>query len=365
MSDTKTTSLEFNEKKFNPMAFGKYVENIANPKQNALVKSKAIGANQQARAALSEQTGSLYARVPYFGRIDAKTSQNNDGNTDIATSAVSSFDQGFVSVSRMDAWTERDFSTFITSGVDFMDNVAKQLVDYKMEVKQDIILSILEGIFSMDTNGDTVEARANKEFIDNHSFDATVDDDDGVVFSSTLNKTIQKAGGDNKNIFKLVIMHSMVATNLENLKLLKYMTYSDSMGIEQDLTMATWNGRLVLIDDNMPVYEGNPVDGEDDGETYYTTYVLGENAVIMDMLPERYPYVMTRDELKNGGETTLVTRDRYYVGVNGISFEKPSSLTASATNGDLRTGTNWAVINNGTDAIPHKAIPIARIISKG
>lgn len=40
--------------------------------------------------------------------------------------------------------------------------------------------------------------------------------DDALVGATTLNKAIQKAGGDNKNIFKLVIMHSEVATNLEN-----------------------------------------------------------------------------------------------------------------------------------------------------
>ncbi|MFI3175770.1 MAG: phage coat protein [Bacillota bacterium] len=364
MSDTNTTSLTFDGKQFNPMAFGKYVENIPNVKQNALAKSKAVGANPQARVALSDQTGSLYARVPYFGNIKSSTSQNNDGSTDIETSSVSSFDQGFVTVSRMDAWTERDFSTSITAGVDFMDNVASQLAEYKFEVKQDIKLAMLEGIFAMDTDGDSIRAKANKEFIDNHSYDASGEDSDGVVFSTTLNRTIQQAGGDNKNTFKLVIMHSMVATNLENLKLLKFMTYTDSLGVEQELTLATWNGRVVLIDDNMPVYEGNPVDGTGDG-TYYTTYVLGENSIVLDPLPEKYPYAMHRDELKNGGQTTLVTRDRYYVGFNGISFEKPSSLTTSATNDDLRTGKNWCVLNNGTEAISHKSVPIARIISKG
>ncbi|MFI3175800.1 MAG: major capsid protein [Bacillota bacterium] len=357
------SSTSFDQKKFNSMAFGKYVDNIPNPKKNALAKSKAVGGSPQANTALSDQSGSLYARVPYFGNIKSSTSQNNDGMTDIETSHVSSFDQGFITVSRMDAWTERDFSTFITAGVDFMDNVASQLAEYKMEVKQDIILAVLEGIYSMNCEGDSVVAKANASFIENHSYDVT-GEDDGTVRSSTLNKAIQRAGGDNKNIFRLAIMHSMVATNLENLKLLKYMTQTDSMGIEQDLTLATWNGRIVLIDDNMPVISGNPVDGEAD-EEYYITYVLGENAIIMDLLPERYPYVMTRDELKNGGQTTLVTRDRYYVGVNGISFDKPSSLTASATNVDLANGENWNVISDGVEAVSHKIIPITRIISKG
>jgi hypothetical protein len=74
---------------------------------------------------------------------------------------------------------------------------------------------------------------------------------------------------------------------------------------------------------------------------------------------------MSRDPKTNGGEDTLYVRDRYICGVDGISFEKPASITASASNADLANGENWAVINDETKAIPHKAIAITRIISKG
>lgn len=50
---------------------------------------------------------------------------------------------------------------------------------------------------------------------------------------------------------------------------------------------------------------------------------------------------------------------------HGISFEKPASITASASNNDLSTGANWNIVNDGTKAIPHKSIAIARIISRG
>ena len=34
------------------------------------------------------------------------------------------------------------------------------------------------------------------------------------------------------------------------------MTQTDGDGIERELALATWNGRLVLIDDNMPSESG-------------------------------------------------------------------------------------------------------------
>jgi hypothetical protein len=403
----------FDSKAFNPQAFGSYVKRIPNVTKTELAKSKAIGTNEQAAKALSTQTGSLYARIPYFGRIKGSTSQNNDGATNITSTSTTTYEQGFITASRMDSRTEKSFSKSITAGVNFMDNVAAQISDYKLEVRQSMLLSVLKGIYSMSTTGTTARAKAAKEFIDNHVYDITAEftgDEPGLVKATTLNKAIQKASGDNKNIFKLVIMHSEVSTNLENMKLLKYMTYTDADGIERELALATWNGRLVLIDDNMPteavtghyvkttsqatgalkvvantatpganeikleavtpVVTGyTPVEGDYVGfiadYTAYTSYVLGEGAIILDDIGDEHPYEMSRDPKTNGGQDTLYVRDRYIVGVDGISFEKPSSITASAANSDLEAGANWAVVNDGTTWIPHKSIAITKIVSRG
>lgn len=396
MANTK-----FDSKSFNPEAFGAYVKKIPNVTKTELAKSRAIGTNEQAAAALSNQTGSLYARIPYFGRISGSTSQNNDGGTDIDSTNTTTYEQGFITASRMDGWTEKSFSKNITAGTDFMGNVASQISDYKLEVKQAILLAMLGGVYAMTTTGDTVASNAAKDFVVNHSYDITGEttgDTPGHVTASSLNKAIQKAGGDNKNIFTLCIMHSEISTNLENMKLLKYMTYNDGDGIERELALATWNGRTVLVDDNMPT--GNcyalstdtaasssktyyqlvngiysvvenattPVTNgyyEATGETSYVTYVLGDGSVILDDIGDAVPYEMDRDPKVNGGQDTLYVRDRFICGIDGISFEKPSTITASASNADLATGANWNVINDGTTAISHKAIAITRIISKG
>lgn len=399
---------KFDSKSFNPQAFGAYVKRIPNVTKNELAKSGAVGSNEQARSALSNQTGSLYARIPYFGRISGSTSQNNDGATNIQSTNTTTYEQGFVVASRMDSWTERSFSKNITAGVDFMDNVAAQIADYKMEVKQNMLLAILQGVFSMNTVGGTVAANAAAEFLAKHVYDITgeASADDQVVSAATLNKAIQKACGDNKNIFKLVIMHSEVATNLENMKLLKFMTQTDKDGIERELALATWNGRLVLIDDTMPTgqiptayvktsdvaldpdktyytrsgsspnYVYTPVANPDvsnigtyyeatASDTSYTTYILGDGSIILDDIGDAVPYEMSRDPKTNGGQDTLYVRDRYICGVDGISFEKPVGLTASASNAHLADGTNWNIINDGVTAIPHKAIALCKVVSKG
>ncbi len=364
---------KFDSKSFNPQAFGAYVDRVPNTKKTELAKSGAVGSNEQARAALSSQTGSLYARIPYFGRISGETSQNNDGATDITSTNTTTYEQGFITASRMDSWTERSFSKNITAGVDFMDNVGAQIADYKFDVKQDMLLAILKGIYGMTVTGNSVAAKAAKEFIEKHTYDITGNEGEkAYVGPASLNKAIQKACGDNKSIFKLAIMHSEVATNLENLKLLKYLTYTDADGITRDLAIGTWNGRIVLVDDGMPTEEVDAVAADEsksieaqEAYTKYTTYVLGDGAIVLDDIGDAVPYEMSRDPKTNGGQDTLYVRDRYICGVDGISFEKPASITASASNADLATGTNWNIINDGKKAIPHKAIAITRIISKG
>ena len=97
---------KFDSKSFNAEAFGKYVERIPNVKKNQLIQSGAVGTNDNAKTALASQTGSLYARIPYFGRISGDTSQNNDGATNITSTSTTTYEQGFVTASRMDSWTE-------------------------------------------------------------------------------------------------------------------------------------------------------------------------------------------------------------------------------------------------------------------
>ena len=54
---------KFDSKSFNPQAFGAYVNRIPNTTKTELAKSGAVGNDEQAKEALSTQTGSLYARV--------------------------------------------------------------------------------------------------------------------------------------------------------------------------------------------------------------------------------------------------------------------------------------------------------------
>lgn len=360
---------KFDAKSFNPQAFGAYVNRIPNLKRNELLKSRALQPNTEIRNLFSSQTTTAYGRIPLFGNLDG-TPLNYDGVTDITATSTVTYEQGVVVVGRAKAWVERDFSEDITGGVKFMDNVAQQVAQYWEEVDQDTLLSILSGIFAMT-------GTKNLEFVNKHTFDITdKEGNDGqgnplnAVGPATLNTAMQQACGQNKGKFAIVIMHSAVATNLENLKLFKYMQYTDADGITRDLTIGTWNGRVVLIDDSMPIEEVDAA-GEVPAYTKYTTYALGEGAFSYEDIGAKVPYEMARDASKNGGQDTLYSRQRKVFAPTGISYEKSSQATLSPTNAELANGANWTLVNDGNSVganrkyIDHKAIPIARIISRG
>jgi hypothetical protein len=218
---------------------------------------------------------------------------------------------------------------------------------------------VLNGIFSM-TGTD------NTKFVTGHTYDiSAASDDTSLVGAATLNTAIQQASGDKKNKFSIAIMHSAIATNLENLKLLEYMKQTDANGIERQLALATWNGCTVLIDDGMPTVD---VAGGEGNAPYtkYTTYVLGIGAFDYENIGVEVPFEMNRDPKTNGGQTYLYSRQRKVFAPYGISFTKASMAKNSPTAAELQTAANWTLVNDGNGKfIDHKSIPIARIISRG
>jgi len=242
----------FNHKIFNGEVFQKYIDRLPNTNRTELIKSRAIRQRPELASSMADQNGGNYITTPLKGLISGSVPQNYDGSTNLDSNDTYTFSHSRVVVGRMNAWNERDFSYDITSGEDFLENVAEQVSEYWDEVDQATLVHILNGIFKMsDEEG--------LKFVSAHTYDVSAKLNSegtlGNMDGTTLNTCMQRACGDNKGKFSLAIMHSFVATNMENLKLLAYLKYTDKDGITRDLAIGTLNGRTVLVDDNMPVAE--------------------------------------------------------------------------------------------------------------
>ena len=389
---------KFDAKSFNAEAFKYKVGTVPNLKMNEIKKSTALAAAPDIRNVFANQDGTGYARIAMRGLLDGDA-VNYDGKSDITATALKTFEQGVVVVGRAKAWVEHDFSYDITGGQDLMDAVAAQIAEYKDGLDQSTILAILNGIFSM--SGDA----KSKEFVAKHTTEV-----DGAMTATTLNTATNKACGANKKKFSLVFMHSDVSTGLENLNLIERLKYTDKDGITRSLELGTWNGKLVVVDDDLPAEQGyfdaasgtegavklvansaTPSAGEmkiSDAVPYfgsktlaandyvvpgtrYTTYALGKGAISYEDIGAKVPYEMARDPKTNGGQDTLYIRQRKCFAPFGISYEKASQASLSPTDAELKNGANWVLVHSGEAAesdrsyIDHKSVPIARIFSRG
>lgn len=308
---------KFDAKSFNAEAFKYKVGTVPNLKMNEIKKSAALAANPDIKSVFSNQDGTGYARIAMRGLLDGDA-VNYDGQTDITATSLKTFEQGVVVVGRAKAWVERDFSYDITGGQDFMDAVAAQIAEYKDGLDQNTILAVLKGIFAMASD------TKSKEFVAKHTTEV-----DGAMTATTLNSATNKACGANKKKFSLVFMHSDVSTGLENLNLIERLKYTDKDGISRSLELGTWNGKLVVVDDELPAEEGyfdatestegalkivansaSPAEGEIKlnavtpyfgskslaagayvvAGTRYTTFVLGKGAISYEDIGAKVPY---------------------------------------------------------------------------
>lgn len=342
----------FNSKTFNSEVFAKYLETVPRVKQNAFLKAGVLRTRNDIKSLFSEQVGGNFATVPMTGRIGGDV-LNYDGSTNITATGLETFTQGMIVVGRSKAWTEKDFSYDLTKK-DFMSDIAAQTGEYWDDVDQSTILSTLKGIFGVSADN----------FSTTHTYDISADANNNVVGATTLNSAIQQAAGANKNLFKVVIMHSVVATNLENLQVLSYWKETDANGVQRDVALASWNGRTVLIDDDVPTGTGG---SGDSAYTTYTTYVLGADAFDYVDCGAKVPVETWRDPKTNGGEDTLIMRQRKIFAPRGFSFVQPSTAIVSPTSTHLETAARWTVVKDtaGTGYYPSKALPFARIISRG
>lgn len=344
---------KFRGKIYNSNVWEKYMKTLPSTKENSMINNALFTVVNKYKSKMSEQAGGYFVTEPIKGRIGG-TPVNYDGNTDITSNSRDTFFQTKICYGRANAWGEDDFTSEITG--DNFKAEASEVKEYWDEERQSTVLSILKGIFSM-TGG------ANANFVEKHTYEV-----DGNLDADSCNKAAQKALGDKKSKLEVAYMHSAVSTNLEGLQLINFLKYTDKDGIERDLTIGTYNGKLVIVDDDMPTEEVE-ASGEEAAYTKYTTYMFKNGFFEYEDLGVLVPSELDRNAKENGGHTDLVSRIREMIVPTLISYKNTSKV--SPENSDFEDGSNWELVNNGETStskkvyVDDKLIPVVRIISRG
>lgn len=331
---------EFDLKKFNDEVFLAYSSTIVDPVKTRLIESGVFKADPELAQKLPDQKGGNYALKPFYGLL-AGDAVIYDGSTDITDGSLGTYSQGIGAHGFAKSFTEKDFTVSI-AGIDPMVQVAQQIAKYWSKHNQKVLLSTLKGIFASALAGSIVEKTG--------------------VGATDANDVAREVAGDNAEMFKVVFMHSVIASKLEKMQVLSYAINTNEKGIQVPTNIAYWNGRLVVVDDGCPVEEVLDEQEAVIGHKY-TSYILGEGAFTYQPLPVKVPVEMERDAKKNGGETSLVSRERFVMAPEGVSLKATAYASKLAlTLADIETASNWEIVNDGHgNNVAKKTIPFCAL----
>ena len=373
---------QFDAKNFNPDVFRQYMDTIENPRVNRLIKAGIFVVDPNLARVLPDGVGGNFLTENFVGRLEGND-VNYDGSTDITANVIGTYKRGLVAIGKARAFKEKDFTYSIT-GKSFMSNVAEQLVEYLDTKHQDIMLLILKALFDK-TNGVLKDKIVQKSLASLSVADIV----DGLALQ-----------GDMSGNIVAVAMHSKVLSELKKANLVQAVRFLDTNGIQRDLGIYQWDSRMVIEDDSVaPVehYDASADTSVQAGKIYYTrsgtspnytytkvasptgnpstssyyertleypVYLLGRNAFTWQELDVQVPLEMWRQPLTNGGETFLISRERYFMAPYGVGFKAEAMAGKAPTEAELGAGTSWELVNTGgvnPKTIELKTIPLACI----
>ncbi|SDX89249.1 major capsid protein [Tepidimicrobium xylanilyticum] len=221
------------------------------------------------------------------------------------------------------------------SGDDPMGAIADLFANYWQRQYQQILLSILDGIFAADNMQekahDITGLEGDKSFINARTFiDAT-----------------QKMG-DAKDLLTGVMMHSAVEAHLAKLQLIEYEETKD-----KNIRIPYFMNKRVIVDDAMPF----------DTETGAgVAYLFGQGAIAWGngSHPDIKQTEVVRDGLSLAGEDVLVNRKISILHPRGVAWVEPTGGTEKTFPSltELEDGNNW------TRVYEPKAVRIVKFMFK-
>ena len=292
--------------------------------------------------------GSNFFTTPFYDILGGDEEVYNGVDSMVPTATAGGSYSGVV-YGRMKSWKATSFINDFNSGANPMAQIVSGVAQYWQKKRQARLIALLEALFGIsgDTDWDLHKT-------DITTVGATVADGN-LIGETTINDATVKANGDNAAEYSLAIMHSVVANRLANLQLLNFLKYTDAAGITKDLPIGQINGKVVIVNDSVPVVAS----GTASGSFEYTTYVLGNGAIRYAKAPVETPSEMKRDPALNGGVDMIYTRMREAMAPYGFSFKGDVTTDVGVPDSVLVLAASWE------RKMPAKAVFMAQIKTNG
>lgn len=202
------------------------------------------------------------------------------------------------------------------AGDDPMKVIADRFGDYWNRTYQDVLISILDGIFASTSMSEKVH-------------DVTGEVGEKAILNSHTFLDAQQLMGDAKELLTGVMMHSEVENHL--VKQDEIETIRDSEG---NVVMKTYKNKRVIVDDGM-AYDPATKAGE--------MYLFGRGAIAWGngTDPKIKETEVVRKGLSLAGEDILVNRRLQILHPRGIKFTETEVAGKFPTLNELEAAANW------------------------
>jgi hypothetical protein len=217
----------------------------------------------------------------------------------------------------------------VVSGDDPMQAIVDLVGAYWARTDEGLIVSCLKGIFAAASMAGNLLAIHSESIAGTTSATKLT----GATFVDACAKL-----GDGASRLTAVAMHSATEAALKKLDLIDFLPDSEGKP-----SLATFQGRRVVVDDSLPTRAGS-TDG-----TVYTTYLFGQGAfgrgvAPLDGTPLQGGHGTEGVEIARvplDSDTVLINRRRYILHPRGVKFTSASVAGDTPTNAELETAANW------------------------
>lgn len=214
-----------------------------------------------------------------------------------------------VVLARGRAWGTNELAAALSGG-DPASAIGDLVAGYWARRFQRVALAILDGVFAAASMADNVH-------------DITGDAGSEAISGATFVDAAQKLG-DAKDRLVAVAMHSATQAHLLKNDLIEFVP--DSQG---KLTIPTFMGKRVIVDDGLPTSSG-----------VYTTYLFGLGALGYAEATNSKLTMTETDRNSLAGEDILINRRHFVLHPRGVKW-KGAATGGGPDNAALANGSNW------------------------
>jgi hypothetical protein len=336
-----------------PTIFTPYAQQLTEEKSR-LISSGAVARDGAIDALLAG--GGITFNVPSFKDLandsdrvptDASSTVFFGGSyaSDPTPNNVDAVTEVAVRLSRNQSWASGDLVSVIT-GADPMGSIAQRVAAYWARRQQAAFVATITGVFA-----DNAAAPAGSEHTQN---DMTVDISGGGFVDGVTNFSAEAfidaavTMGDSMEDLTMVMVHSVVYSRMQKNNLIDFIPDSEGR-----ITIPTFLGRQVIVDDGMPKTG-----------SVYDSWLFGAGAVRLGVGSPAVPTEVQRiaGAGNGGGQEVLYNRVEWALHPVGLKYAGTSpngGPTNAATSNNLAAAGSWMRVYP-----ERKQIKIARLITR-